>query len=116
MRSKTTGYYQRKDAGICVHCGKKPARPGRTNCFECAIKKSESAHKRWVKNHGGVERPLGRPRGQYALVQNDIVLLKGDVEECQKFLGVSRETVYSHAKSGKPFGYNIKIYKRKASL
>ena len=116
MKSKITGYYPRKDAGICVNCGKNQARPGRTNCFECAIKKSESAHKRWVKNHGGIERPLGRPKSKYALVRDGIVLLKGDVEECRKYLGVTKGTVYHHAASGKPFGYDIKIYKRKANL
>lgn len=29
-------YYERKAHGMCVECGEKPARPGKTRCAECA--------------------------------------------------------------------------------
>lgn len=116
MKPRYKSYYALKEEGLCTHCGKKPARRGKTTCFECAVYKSEREHQRRVRNSGGIERPLGRPRGQYALVRDGIVLLKGDVEECRKYLGVTKYTVYHHAASGKPFGCDIKIYKRKANL
>ena len=36
-------YKKKKDAGICVMCGKTPAAPGRTYCAKCA--------ERWKKYH-----------------------------------------------------------------
>ena len=36
-----TLYHQRKDAGICTHCGKGPARPGKVICERCAQRESE---------------------------------------------------------------------------
>jgi hypothetical protein len=39
-------YYERKNAGICVQCGKKKARTGRVKCKECAIKDLERLDRR----------------------------------------------------------------------
>lgn len=39
-------YYERKNAGICVQCGKKKARAGRVKCKACAIKDLERLDKR----------------------------------------------------------------------
>lgn len=36
-----TVYENRKKAGICVYCGKRPARPGRVTCGECKAYQSE---------------------------------------------------------------------------
>ena len=37
-----TVYENRKKAGVCVYCGKRPARPGRVTCGECKAHQSES--------------------------------------------------------------------------
>lgn len=35
-------YWQLVDAGLCVTCGKNPAKEGGRRCFECAVKASEA--------------------------------------------------------------------------
>lgn len=42
--SKST-YQERKDAGICVTCGKVPARPDKTSCEDCAVLNSLASKK-----------------------------------------------------------------------
>lgn len=35
-----------KTYGICVDCGKNRARPGKTTCFDCSVKRSDRYHKK----------------------------------------------------------------------
>jgi hypothetical protein len=39
---------RRKELGLCVTCGQRPSRNGRTNCQKCA----NTAHARYLKNKG----------------------------------------------------------------
>lgn len=49
-------YQQLKEAGICVVCCKKPARPGRAKCAECAIRHSmQDAARRKREREEGIE-------------------------------------------------------------
>lgn len=50
-------YQERKSAGICVGCGKNPAKKGRVRCFECLIKVSRSAVE-CQRRKGSVPRTL----------------------------------------------------------
>lgn len=39
--------------GICIICGRNPAREGYTTCFDCAIRRSNLRMEREKKKHGG---------------------------------------------------------------
>lgn len=43
-------YLQRKDAGLCTKCGKRPARTGRTLCDECVLRRKKLFSKGGVVN------------------------------------------------------------------
>ncbi|MBR3239516.1 MAG: hypothetical protein IKF99_13870 [Oscillospiraceae bacterium] len=49
-------YAKLKAAGICVVCCKKPARPGKAKCAECAIRHSmQDAARRKREQEEGIE-------------------------------------------------------------
>lgn len=50
-------YQERKAAGICVQCGKKPALSGKARCTECLIKCREKTT-RYNRKHGVLPRIL----------------------------------------------------------
>lgn len=50
-------YQERKSAGICVECGKKPAKKGRVRCFECLVKESRKASE-YKRRKGALPRIL----------------------------------------------------------
>lgn len=50
-------YRERKDAGLCARCGKRPPQDGRVNCGECLRK--DAARRRALRvNSGGIPREL----------------------------------------------------------
>lgn len=74
MPSKKT-YLQRKNAGICVQCGKNQARPGKTSCVSCAEHLAEEyqIYKKYnicvVCHH---EEALPGRRACYACLEKDL--------------------------------------------
>lgn len=53
LEAKKKRYYRHKEQGICVECGKSPAKAGRVRCCACLIKnaeKSRNRHYEKVKN------------------------------------------------------------------
>lgn len=52
-------YRKLKEAGICVVCCKKPARPGRAKCAECAIRHSiqDAARRKRKRNDHQTAEP-----------------------------------------------------------
>lgn len=64
------GYQRLKALGICVDCGKYPARPGQTKCDKCREKMKE--YRTHVKDYRPVKRrnysgSEEKPRPQYTL-------------------------------------------------
>lgn len=49
-RSKTR-YERLKQEGICVSCGKRPAKPNHIRCLRCSIKHSNSEKKRYQRKN-----------------------------------------------------------------
>lgn len=44
-------YYERKAAGLCVDCGKRPPTDGKVTCTECREKRRERSHSEQYKEH-----------------------------------------------------------------
>lgn len=65
------GYQRLKALGICVDCGKHPARPGQTKCDKCRAKMKE--YRTHVKDYRPVKRKIEytdrseKPKPQYTL-------------------------------------------------
>ena len=108
---KQSTYRERAANGVCVKCGKSPPRTGLKLCMKCSIKESEQRHARYVRHQGGIERSVGRPNYEYAVISGDQVVFKGTYHEISEFLGYSPKssTVYRYIGNGQttPGGYKI---------
>ena len=106
----TETYKKRLQQGVCVLCGKVPPRKNGKRCLACEMKLSEQRHSRYVY-HKGVERPVGRPRMEYAVMYRGETVFTGDSYEIAEFLGYSRKSHaiwdYIHKDRTTPSGYRV---------
>lgn len=85
-------YLQRKDAGICTHCGKVPARPGKVICERCAKREAERQKAKYAsqtKNFKRLIKAVKAAQFKFATAMNCeggcIMDMFGCSERCEKY-------------------------------
>lgn len=54
---KMARYQERKAAGLCVRCGKRPPQDGRVRCWQC-LRNDAASHRALARNAGALPRDL----------------------------------------------------------
>ena len=104
--TKTQQY--RKDNGLCMWCGRKPSRSGRTLCLECAMKCSEynaNAYAR-KKAAGMYNGKRGRAPVRFFIVRDPLTqeeVFYGTASQIANEFHTTRPHVYKAADMGLSF-------------
>ena len=104
--TKTQQY--RKENGICMWCGRKPSRPGRTLCLDCALKNSQYNAERYAKKkaagmHSG---PRGRAPVRFFIVRDPLTneeIFYGTASQIANEFHSTSHAVYRAADMGLSF-------------
>mgnify|MGYP004477034719 CR=1 FL=1 len=92
-------YAERKAAGKCVCCGKKPAEPGKVMCAMC-LKKDAKKHMEKNRKNGALPRYMFGDGYHCLICGKDVINGKKQCDECYRKSVRAMEIARAHVQGG----------------